>query len=123
MSEFKALMTAIYPVADVAAAKAWYAQAFQVQPYFDEPFYVGFDVAGFELGLTPAAGDIDQPAHQGVTAYWGTDDPAATVARLVSLGATVLHPLKDVGGDILVAVLGDPFGNAIGVIRNPHFKR
>lgn len=123
MSTFKALMTAIYPVPDLAAAKAWYAQAFETQPYFDEPFYVGFDVAGFELGLIPAEGTLNQPAQGGVTAYWGVDDIDAVHARLLSIGAKSLDPLKDVGGDIKVAVLGDPYGNAIGLIRNPHFKR
>src|SRR5262249_38588764 len=56
----KALMTAIYPVPDVTAAKAWYSEAFGVEPYFEEPFYVGFEVAGYELGLVPA----EAPVHQ-----------------------------------------------------------
>ena len=45
------LRTTIYKVGDIGAAKEWYAKAFQVTPYFDEPFYVGFNVAGYELGL------------------------------------------------------------------------
>ena len=48
------LRTCIYPVPDLAAAKAWYARAFGVEPYFDEPFYVGFEIGGYELGLIPA---------------------------------------------------------------------
>lgn len=47
------LRTAIYHVPDLARAKAWYAEAFGVAPYFDEPFYVGFSVGGYELGLDP----------------------------------------------------------------------
>ena len=43
------LRTAIYPVKDIDAAKAWYAQVLNQQPYFDQPFYVGFAVGGFEL--------------------------------------------------------------------------
>ena len=31
------LGTAIYHVPDLARAKAWYAQAFQQAPYFDQP--------------------------------------------------------------------------------------
>ena len=45
------LRTTIYKVGDINIAKGWYAEAFQVEPYFDEPFYVGFNVAGYELGL------------------------------------------------------------------------
>ena len=49
----KGLGTVIYQVADLDRAKAWYTKAFQQAPYFDEPFYVGFNVAGYELGLHP----------------------------------------------------------------------
>ena len=48
---FQGLRTVIYHAPDLAAAKAWYAAAFGVKPYFDEPFYVGFEIGGFELGL------------------------------------------------------------------------
>lgn len=121
MNHFKALMTAIYPAPDVPKAKAWYAQAFGVEPYFDEPFYVGFNVGGFELGLVPVEGELHQPGNRGVVAYWGTDDADATWAHLTKLGAKPLDPVKDVGGGIRVGVLADPFGNALGVIENPHF--
>jgi len=47
------LRTAIYPVTDLARGKAWYADVLGVAPYFDQPFYVGFTVGGFELGLIP----------------------------------------------------------------------
>ena len=47
------LRTAIYPVRDLDEAKAWYANVIGHAPYFDQPFYVGFNVGGFELGLVP----------------------------------------------------------------------
>jgi catechol 2,3-dioxygenase-like lactoylglutathione lyase family enzyme len=47
------LRSVIYPVRDLAAAKAWYAGVLGAAPYFDQPFYVGFAVGGFELGLVP----------------------------------------------------------------------
>lgn len=50
---FLGLRTTIYPVTDLAKAKAWYSAVLGVKPYFDEPFYVGFNVGGFELGLDP----------------------------------------------------------------------
>ena len=37
---FLGLRTVIYHVPDLTAAKAWYAAAFGVTPYFDEPFDV-----------------------------------------------------------------------------------
>src|SRR6187399_407022 len=94
MSHFKALMTAIYPTADLAKAKAWYAEVFGVQPYFDEPFYVGFNVAGYELGLMPVEPPNHQTGNQGAVAYWGVADCAATHARVLALGAKELGKVQ-----------------------------
>ncbi len=123
MPHFKALMTAIYPVTDLAKAKAWYAEAFGVQPYFDQPFYVGFDIAGYELGLVPAEPPGNQPGNRGVTAYWGVEDCAAAHARILSLGAMQHSPVQEVGEGVKVATVTDPDGNAIGLIENPHFGK
>ena len=113
----KGLRTIKYPVANLAQAKTWYATVFGVEPYFDQPFYVGFAVCGFELGLVPDG----QPGTQGSTAYWATDDIEAEVARITSLGATVFQAIEEVGDGIRVAELSDPFGNLLGLIENPHF--
>jgi predicted enzyme related to lactoylglutathione lyase len=113
------LRTAIYPAPDLATGKEWYRQVLGHEPYFDEPFYVGFSVGGFELGLIPDG----EPGAAGVQALWGVPDAAAELARLVALGATVHEPVKEVGGGIKVASVLDPFGNVFGIIENPHFKR
>ena len=117
----KALMTAIYPVPDIAAAKSWYAQVFGVEPYFDEPFYVGFNVGGYELGLVPAEAPAHEPGNRGVIAYWGVENADAAWKHVVASGAKALDALKDVGGGIRVGLVKDPYGNAIGIIENPHF--
>jgi len=113
----KGLRTALYPAPDLAKGKAFYTEAFGVEPYFDQPFYVGYAIGGFELGLVPDA----TPGADGNTAYWGVDDCAAELARLISLGATVSMPVTDVGDGIKVATVLDPFGNTLGLIENPHF--
>lgn len=115
------LRTAIYPVADLGGAKAWYAQVLEMQPYFDQPFYVGFAVGGFELGLIPS-GPSSQPGVNGPQPLWGVAKAADAFARLLQLGATALEPVTDVGGGILVAAVLDPFGNRLGLIENPHFN-
>lgn len=112
------LRTLIFDVADLSGAKAFYTKVLGHGPYFDEPFYVGFDVEGYELGLRPA--EASRGAGSG-TAYLGTHDVDAEVARLVALGATVREAPEDVGGGIRVATVLDPFGNALGVIANPAF--
>ncbi|QDU23207.1 VOC family protein [Urbifossiella limnaea] len=113
------LRTAIYPAPDLARGREWYRQVLGRDPYFDEPFYVGFAVGGFELGLIPDGA----PGAAGVQALWGVSDAAAELARLTVLGAEVHEPVKDVGGGIKVASVIDPFGNVFGIIENPHFNR
>ena len=114
----KGLRTAIYPVADLAAAKAWYGKVFEAEPYFDQPFYVGFSVGGFELGLLP---DGAVPGKAGSLVYWGVEDIEAEVARITALGATVHGAIQDVGEGIRTVELADPFGNLLCLILNPHF--
>jgi predicted enzyme related to lactoylglutathione lyase len=112
------LRTVIYPVADLAEGKAWYSRVLGREPYFDEPFYVGYTVGGFELGLIPDG----VPSPDGVQAFWGVADAEAEVARLEGLGAVVHEAVKDVGGGIKVASVKDPFGNVFGLIESPHFN-
>ena len=111
------LRTAIYPAADLQRAKRWYAELLGQQPYFDEPFYVGFAVGGFELGLLPNG----EPGIDGARPLWGVNDIDAAYGRLIALGATALEPVTEVGEGIRVAAVCDPFGNRLGLIQNPHF--
>jgi predicted enzyme related to lactoylglutathione lyase len=113
------LRTVVVPVPDIADATAWYRRVLEHDPYFEEPYYVGFGVGGFELGLIPDG----TPGSSGATAYWGTADIVAEVNRIVALGATIESPVTEVGGGISVASLKDPYGNLFGVIENPHFDR
>lgn len=113
----KGLRTAIYPCADLAAGKAWYSRVVGHDPYFDEPYYVGFSVGGFELGLIPDG----TAGTEGVMVYWGTPDAEAEMSRLTSIGAAVHEPVRDVGGGIKVGAVRDPFGNVFGIIENPTF--
>jgi predicted enzyme related to lactoylglutathione lyase len=118
---FHGLRTAIYHVGDLDRAKEWYSVVLGIRPYFDEPFYVGFDVGGFELGLQPDEPDAPR-ASTGVVAYWGVDDADAAFGRLLELGATQHSGVQDVGEGIRVATVLDPYGNALGIIENPHFS-
>lgn len=111
------LRTVIYPVKDLAAGKAWYASILGQAPYFDEVFYVGFNVGGFELGLIPDG----ISGTQGSQALWGVDNAHESMQNLLASGAKELEPVTDVGGGILVAAVLDPFGNRFGIIQNPHF--
>lgn len=115
------LRTTIYKVADLEKAKAWYAKAFKVSPYFDEPFYVGFNIKGYELGLLPEENDTSK--GENILSYWGVDDIQKVYQNLIGLGATKHEEPNNVGGDIMVATVKDPWNNIIGIIYNPEFKR
>ena len=114
------LATVIYRVTDLDRAKAWYSSAFQQTPYFDQPFYVGFNIGGYELGLNPDH-TLTAPGRGGAVAYWRVSDINAAVAHFAGIGASLAGKIHEVGGDIKVAEVVDPFGNLIGLIENPHF--
>jgi predicted enzyme related to lactoylglutathione lyase len=116
---FLGLRTCIYRVPDLAPAVEWYSNAFGIKPYFNEPFYVGFEVGGYELGLQPTEGAV--LGGENVETYWGVADIQATFAHLLAAGAAAHSEPADVGSDIWVATLKDPWGNIIGIIQNPHF--
>jgi predicted enzyme related to lactoylglutathione lyase len=118
---FLGLRTAIYQVGDLDKAKQWYSSVLGVRPYFDQAFYVGFNVGGFELGLDPDRGDGPH-ASASVVAYWGVEDADRALEQLIALGATEHSRVQDVGEGIRVATVVDPFGNLLGIIENPHFS-
>ncbi len=112
---FKKLRTVIYHVTDLQKAKEWYALITNIQPYFDQPFYVGFDINGCELGLDPDMTGVSDGNHSIV--YWSVDAIENCVARLIAEGAILLDAVKEVGGGIKVASVNDPWGNAVGLIE------
>jgi predicted enzyme related to lactoylglutathione lyase len=116
----KGLRTVIYQVEDLAKAKDWYASILGFAPYFDEPFYVGFNVGGFELGLDPNGEKVSKGNN--AIAYWGVSDIEKAFEKLNELGAETDSEITDVGEGIKVATVKDPFGNIFGIIENPHFK-
>jgi predicted enzyme related to lactoylglutathione lyase len=114
--QLRGLRTAIYPAPDLAAAKAFWTATLGSEPYFDQPFYVGYAVAGFELGLLPDA----DPA-EGVLTYWGVDDVAAAITEAIAGGASAHTPATEVGDGIVTGSVRTPDGAVLGLIFNPHF--
>jgi predicted enzyme related to lactoylglutathione lyase len=118
---FQGLRTAKYTTADLLAAKAWYREVTGVEPYFDEPYYVGFNIGGFELGIVPVESAATVRPEAGV-AYWGVANAAQAWNRLMGLGATPHEPIQDVGGGVRIGSVHDPFGNVLGIVENPAFR-
>lgn len=112
---FKKLRTIIYHVDDLPGAKEWYTKITGISPYFDESFYIGFNISGYELGLDPDLTGIGTGEHS--VAYWSVDDIEDAVNKLTMHGASITTAISDVGEGIKVAVVKDPFGNCIGLIE------
>ena len=115
---FLGLRTVLYSAPDLTRAKEWYSKAFGIEPYFDEPYYVGFNVGGYELGLDPNGKHV---GPGGSVAWWGVASIDEAMAHMTSTGAEVVEAAHEVGGGIKVGTVADPFGNIVGIIENPHF--
>ncbi|GAA4726234.1 VOC family protein [Phytohabitans rumicis] len=122
--------TISYWADDVAQAARWYAEVLGVEPYFERPgpdgrpAYVEFRVGDYqhELGLVDRR--FAPPGHEqtgGVIMYWHVDDLAATLERLLALGAKEHQPVTPRGEGFVTASVLDPFGNVLGVMYNPHY--
>ena len=120
-SKFLGLRTIIYKVTELKKATEWYSKAFNTEPYFNEPYYVGFEIGGYELGLHPWESN-KLTMGDNLSPYWGVDNVQAEYDRLIGLGATAFEAPENVGGDIIVGAVKDPWGNVIGMIYNPNFK-
>jgi len=119
--EILGLRTTVYMVGNLEMAKEWYSKAFGVEPYFVEPFYIGFNIGGYELGLLPEDNPTSYKA-EGVIAYWGVEDIEKVYNHMLNTGAKEYEKPNNVGSDLMVAALKDPWGNVVGLIYNPHFK-
>ena len=101
--------TVIYPVKDLAKAKALFTALLGKEPYADAPYYVGFKIEGQDIGLDPNG------HKQGMTPYYQVDDIKQSLQALLDTGATPVQDVTDVGGGKLIAVVKDADGNIIGL--------
>lgn len=109
------IRSVIYHAVNLNEAKEWYKKVTGIEPYFDEPFYVGFDINGFELGLDPDMNNV-QTGNNAVT-YWAVNEIENVVEKIKNLGAQIDSPVTNVGGGIKAAIVRDPFNNYIGLIE------
>ncbi|HQH08100.1 MAG TPA: glyoxalase [Phycicoccus sp.] len=103
-----AIRSLVIPVSDIDAAKKVYG-AVLGEPHTDTPYYVGYNVDGFEVALAP--GDTSG----GPVANVDVDDLEAAREALIAAGATDRDEPRQVAPGVRVAVLVDGDGNAIGL--------
>jgi predicted enzyme related to lactoylglutathione lyase len=108
------IRTIMYPVKDLAEARTLYGELLGVEPYMDEPYYVGFNVQGQDVGLDPRG---HSKGMTGPVGYWHVDDITKSLQALLEAGAEAHQEVKDVGGGKLLASVKDADGNVIGLIQ------
>jgi predicted enzyme related to lactoylglutathione lyase len=107
------IKTVVYPVTDLARAKALFTAFLGVEPYADSPYYVGFKVGDLDIGLDPNG------HKEGMTAYYQVSDIKQSLQALLGAGAQLIQQVKDVGGGRLIASVRDAEGNIIGLLQDP----
>src|SRR5829696_3541924 len=76
--------TIMYPVTDLASAKTLYGELLGVEPYMDEPYYVGFNIEGQNIGLDPHG---HSEGMTGPVAYRHVNDIEERLQALLDAGA------------------------------------
>jgi predicted enzyme related to lactoylglutathione lyase len=112
------------------AAKKWYTELLGLAPYFERPVegppaYIEFRLGDYqhELGIihTNYAPKGATAGPSGAVVYWHVDDVAATVEKVMAMGAKEYEPLTNREAGFITASVVDPFGNILGLMYNPHY--
>ena len=114
-SATEGIKTVLHPVTDPDRAKAMYTALLGIPPQADSPYYVGYEVAGQQIGLVPSGGPQSMTSP---VAYWHVPDIEAKLAEVTAAGGTVKEAPRNVGGGRLVATFTDPDGNVLGLIQD-----
>lgn len=102
----------VYPVSDLAKAKAFYSAYLGVEPYMDAPYYVGYRIEDQEIGLDPNS-------KVGPIAYTDVADIKASLAEMTGAGGEIVQDVKNVGQGLLIAQVRDASGNVVGFRQQP----
>lgn len=116
MESTEGIKTVLHPVSDLESAKPVYTALLGVAPQTDSPYYVGYEVAGQQIGLVPNRGPQEMSSP---VAYWHVADIETKLSEVSAAGATVKEPAHDVGGGRLVATIADTDGNVLGLLQDP----
>jgi len=108
----KGVKTIIYPVKDINESKTLFRKLLEVEPYADQPYYVGFKIDDQDIGLVP-----NNP-EAGVTPFFHVDDIKGSLQILLDAGAQIIQDVKNVGNGRLIASAKDKDSNIIGLIQN-----
>ncbi len=126
----RGLTTVSFFADDLTAASRWYSELLGIEAYFQRPedgpaAYVEFRIGDYqhELGLIDSryAPESSATGPAGAVIYWHVEDVAASLQKLLSMGATEYEPVTPRGEGFVTAAVLDPFGNILGIMYNPHY--
>ncbi|BEL03102.1 VOC family protein [Actinoplanes sichuanensis] len=126
----RGLTTITFFADDMAAARSWYTQVFESEPYFirdvgPEAAYLEWRTGDYqhEFGLLNTRFAPHRPTGRpsGAIVYWAVDDVEAAYERLLALGATEHDKPAERGPGFTTASVTDPFGNLLGIMYNQHY--
>jgi hypothetical protein len=103
----------VYPAKELASNKQIFTKFLSVEPYVNEPYYVGYRVGDMEIGLDPNA------QSTGPVTYIEVADIKSSLQEIIELGATIQQGVKDVANGLLIASVKDKDGNILGFRQNP----
>lgn len=112
----KGIQTILFPVENAESAKALFIKLLGEDPIADTPYYVGFKVAGQDIGLVPN-GRATQ-AMTGPVAFVHVDDIKAMHQTVLDAGGETVQDVRDVGNGRLVATVKDAEGNVFGLLQD-----
>ena len=101
----------VFPVNDLDTAKTFYNTFLGTEPYVDGAYYVGYKLAGLEVGLDPNG--------KATVSYIDVNDIEDSLKNLKDAGAEIVQDIKDVGGGLLIAQVKDAGGNVLGLRQQP----
>jgi predicted enzyme related to lactoylglutathione lyase len=107
----KGIKTVLYPVKDMTQATTMFRKFLGVDPYAEQPYYVGFKINDQDIGLVP-----NNPEGS-VTAFYHVDDIKNSLQILIDGGASIIQDIKNVGGGRLIASVKDNDDNIIGLVQ------
>jgi predicted enzyme related to lactoylglutathione lyase len=108
-----------YFVADLEAARDWYAELVGSSPVEAQPQLVTFMVGATRLTLHKPDDYNSVSELAGTVAYWGVADVDAVAAWCVAHGAVAHRGPKTIFTGERLCQLQDPFGNLFGIRQAP----
>ncbi|MEO7201264.1 MAG: VOC family protein [Candidatus Tumulicola sp.] len=111
-----AVKLVVFPTSDIAKSKGFFSELLGTEPYADSPYYTGFRTGEMEIGLTPA---MPQQSTTAPIVYVDVADINSALAGIIAKGGEKVQDPTDVANGLLIAIVKNCDGSAIGLRQQP----